>query len=86
MTLLAATTLSTLEQIHSINLRAVFGGSIFILCCLIATSLFKNNARARYYVFLALISAIGLVSGVLIAGAWYVAQNPDIVFFWSTTL
>jgi hypothetical protein len=86
MTVLTASTLSTLEQIHSINLRAVFGGSVFILCCLIAASLFKKNARASYYVFLVLISAIGLVSGVLIASSWYVAQNPDVVFFWSTTL
>lgn len=86
MAILATNALSALEQISSLNTRAVFGGSVLILLCLIAASLFKKNTINTYYIFLVLIGTIALVSGVLIASALFVAQNPSTVTFWRITL
>lgn len=86
MAIVATTAVSTLEQINSMNLRAVFGGSLLLLCCLIAANLFKKNSQAKYYIFLTLISVIGLTSGILLASAVYVTQNPNIYVFWDIQL
>ncbi len=83
MAIVAAGALSTLEQIHSINLRAVFGGTLLILCCLVAAGLFKNKPRNSSYIFVVLVGVIAIVSGILLASALYVVQNPSITVFWS---
>lgn len=83
MAIVVTSAVSALEQIHSINMRAVFGGSILILCCLIIANIFKNSNRGSYYVFLVLIGVIGVVSGILLASAIYVTQNRDLLTIWS---
>jgi uncharacterized membrane protein HdeD (DUF308 family) len=86
MTLATTGAMSTLEQIHSISLRAVFGGMLLMICCLIAASLFRSRPKVTSYIFVVLIGVIAIVSGVLIASALYVVQNPDITDYWSSRL
>jgi uncharacterized membrane protein HdeD (DUF308 family) len=85
MATIATDAMSTLEQIHSINMRAVFGGTLLILCCLVAAGLFKNKPHNASYIFVVLVGIIAIVSGVLLASALYVIQNPDITAFWSVS-
>ena len=86
MTLATTGAMSTLEQIHSISLRAVFGSTLLILCCLVAVGLFKNRPRILSYIFVVLVGVVAIASGVLLASAFYVIQNPDIAVFWRLTL
>ncbi len=83
MSMVASSALPALEQIHNLNMRAVFGGTLFILCCLIALGLFKNT-KSIQSIFIVLIGAIAFVSGILLASALYVIQNPIVV--WGITL
>jgi hypothetical protein len=51
-----------------------------------AAGLFRNNSKNVHYVFIVLIGAVALVSGILIASALYVIQNPSILSTWDITL
>ena len=82
MALFATDAVTSLDQIQNITSRAVFGGTVFILLCLIALSLFKNAHRIREYVFIALVAAVGIATGVLVSAALYVIANPLILTLW----
>lgn len=86
MALAATSAISALEQIQSISMRAVFGGFLLILCCLIVVGLFKNNIKISYATFLILVGVVALVSGILLAGAVYVTQNPNMLTIWNISL
>ena len=77
---------TALQQIQDLSLRAVFSGSLLLLCCVAAVSLFKNNKTARYFIFLSLIGIVGLVSGVLLATAIYTIQYPEKTLIWVPAL
>jgi hypothetical protein len=81
MAVISTDTLSTLEQIHSITLRAVFGGTLLLLCCLVAVGLSKNKPQNSSYIFIVLVGVIAIATGVLLASAVYVIQNPAIVYW-----
>lgn len=86
MAVVATSAVSAFEQIHNINTRAVFGGSILLLCCLVAASLFAKYSKSSQYIFIVLIGTVALTSGVLFASAVYVTQHPEILLFWNVTL
>lgn len=82
MALFATDAATSLDQIQSITSRAVFGGAIFILLSLVMLNLFSRAGRIREYVFVVLIAAVALVSGVLVSAALYVIANPLILTLW----
>jgi uncharacterized membrane protein HdeD (DUF308 family) len=82
MAIVATSVAVAFEQIHGISMRAVLGGSVLLVCCLIVAGLFKNKPAYNRTIFVVIIGTIALVSGILLAGALYVTQNPTALIDW----
>lgn len=68
-----------LADIYELSIRAILGGFLLIICCLIALSISRKSESARKGIFFVFTGAIALVSGILIATALYIAQNPPLL-------
>jgi hypothetical protein len=71
---------STLNEIHAISTKAVLGGLVFLVCCILLGALFTKNDQAKHYIFLSIIGIVALVSGVLAATALFITNNPSVLF------
>lgn len=68
-----------LADIHALSIRALLGGFLLIACCLIALSITRKSESARQGIFFVFTGVVALVSGILLATALYVAQNPPLL-------
>jgi hypothetical protein len=77
---------TTMQNIESISIRAIFGACLLMAIFLIVANLFSSNTRIKYYAFLCIVGVISITTGVLLATALYVTANPTPVFDWSVVL
>jgi hypothetical protein len=68
-----------LTEIHELSIRAILGGFLIVICSLIALSVSYKNNKIRQAIYVTLIGAVAIVSGILLATSLYVAQNPPVI-------
>jgi len=79
---LVTSVMSTLEQIQSLDIKAVCGGSLLIFIGLVVAIIFNKNSKIFFYSFVFILAILAIVSGILIASAVYSINNLNTnVFF-----